>query len=312
MTNQQRLFDLVRRSRVLAQVDLARETGLGSSTVSKLVRGLKSWGLVESAGKAAVQSGGGKPAEVLAVRDGAGDFVAAIVEPGSVRVGTVSLAGQVRSPGPGIPVPMDADTICDVLASEVASVESSSRILGIAVAVASIVDEAGSVLPSADFEFAVPRLGALLSERLGGQAVPVVVENDANCAAYHAYQAADSAPESVVALVFPESPRTVGSGVVISGNLYRGHRGSAGELLAPSVETEHPRSVRSIADAAETVLRFFDPELVAVCGEVDDSFARRLSFEPVHYPLVESILSGAAAIAAHRLIPILAEREEER
>ena len=304
--NQRNILDLIRRCGTHAQVDLARVTGLGSSTVSMLVRDLKDWGLVEVVGKGSVRQRGGKPAEVLSVADDAGRFLTLLLEPNAVRTAQVDLRGVIRGESTTHQVGMTVDAIVDVIRSAVATTGRTTRVLGIGIAVASIVDAEGRVHPSAHFDYRLPDLRNRVRELFETRRrIPLVVENDANCAAYFAYQQREVKPKSVVSLLFQNNQNTVGAGIILNGTLHRGFRGSAGEIL-PRTTTEHTNGkgpLDTLHRATSTVLRFFDPEFVALCGDGTKVPPTIEGYRIVRYDGLVSVLGGAALLAAHKIVP---------
>ncbi|POQ99076.1 hypothetical protein AU468_10685 [Alkalispirochaeta sphaeroplastigenens] len=157
-------------------------------------------------------------------------------------------------------------------------------LLGAALAVASVVTPGGDVRASADFPHDLENLPLLLRRGLalaadpGGEQrlqgglfqgsplreekglLPVVVENDANCIAFNAWRRSRLQEEVLLALVFTEDPPSVGAGMVMGGRVWRGARGSAGELLPPSPG----HSTEELDRAAATAVRFSDPSRVVI------------------------------------------------
>ncbi len=78
-------------------------------------------------------------------------------------------------------------------------------------------------------------LSAMLSRELG---LPVVLENDANAAAYAEYLV--GAGRGARDLVMLTLGTGIGGGVVLGGRLYRGSHGTAGEIGHTTVEREGP------------------------------------------------------------------------
>lgn len=113
----------------------------------------------------------------------------------------------------------------------------AADIAGIGVGVPGAIDhDRGLVLypPNLPAWQEVP-LAALLSDRWG---VPVLLENDANCAALgERHFGAGRAHDHFIALTLGTG---VGGGIIIDGRIFRGRRGFAGEFGHVSIDGEGP------------------------------------------------------------------------
>ena len=85
--------------------------------------------------------------------------------------------------------------------------------------------ETGTVIVAVNLGFENVPLTKYLSEKLG---VPVILENDANAAAFGEYKA--GAAKNTTNFVALTIGTGIGSGVVLDGKIYRGNNGIAGEL----------------------------------------------------------------------------------
>lgn len=85
--------------------------------------------------------------------------------------------------------------------------------------------ETGTVIAAVNLGFENVPLTKYLSEKLG---VPVILENDANAAAFGEYKA--GAAKNTTNFVALTIGTGIGSGVVLDGKIYRGNNGIAGEL----------------------------------------------------------------------------------
>ncbi|MGQ0645280.1 MAG: ROK family protein [Elusimicrobiota bacterium] len=142
-----------------------------------------------------------------------------------VKLALVDQAGRVKAAG-------RVDTVRDprVLTARIQNAVRSwgiKRCLGTGVGVAGDVDSQSGVVRIS------PNLGwknVPLRERLAsaGLPAPILVDNDANAAAWGAYFVElEGRPRNLVALTLGTG---VGGGLVLDGKLYRGATGSAGEL----------------------------------------------------------------------------------
>ena len=135
------------------------------------------------------------------------------------------------------------------------------ELLGVGLAVGSVVDGDGSVQPSVDFPWYLPTAHATVRERLRvPDTVPVAVENDANCVALDARRVLSEIPATILALIVTESPYSVGAGIMIQDRLVRGRAGSTGELLVDG----HSHSLGDLDTACGTAIRMIDPDYLAL------------------------------------------------
>ncbi len=127
-----------------------------------------------------------------------------------------SIRGVARSPS----------QVEDALDETLTEVGRGRRVTAVGVALAGLVDEAGARVR---FSTHLPWRGDEVRDRWARRwGVPVVVENDANCAALAetAYGAARGVPSCLVVTV----GTGIGGAVLLDGRLVRGANGMAGEL----------------------------------------------------------------------------------
>lgn len=227
----------------VSRVELASVTGLNPSTVSKIVDELASADLlVEDAPRA--RTGAGRPARLLRVNDSARHLVGIDISREAVTVALVNLGGEVvwdRTE----PVAPDADADA-VLASVIRAVnellsglslERRRRVLGIGVgAPGPLRHDAGTIVAPPNFpHFSHVPVRDLLADRFG---LPAFLENDANaCALAEQWFGAMRDVDNFVYLAVGSG---VGAGVVIGGQLYRGHGDLAGEIGHTSIDPLGP------------------------------------------------------------------------
>lgn len=216
----------------MSRADLARETGLTRVTISDLVGGLISDGLVIELG-VREDSRPGKPA-ILVDLDRDGHCTIGIDISGADRfVGAVlSLGGEVLSRH-DVAVPGgNADYVAAVaeLAAELVAA-ATVPILGVGVGTPGIVDDRGVVLTAPNFGWIDLDLQGVLSDVL---AVPVVVVNDANAAVLAEYTFGDGSDDLMLVRV----GRGVGAALLVGGQPMLGSRFAAGEIGHVMVGTD--------------------------------------------------------------------------
>ncbi|HJV64086.1 MAG TPA: ROK family transcriptional regulator [Albitalea sp.] len=218
----------------LSRAEIAEATGLSQPAVSALTRRLLDSGALREAG-ARPSSGIGRReheleidpdfAWVIGVKLSMDHFTITVTDfAGTVRSSSdlhwktpLAQAALVREVGAGVQACLDANPSL-----------SRSRLAGVGVAVPGFVDSTlGEVLWSPVLKPArtSAALASALADRLG---VEVFVENDANMLALAEQWYGRSGRALDVALVTLE--HGLGLGLVVNGELYRGHSGLAAEL----------------------------------------------------------------------------------
>jgi len=142
-----------------------------------------------------------------------------------VAAGVVDTSGEVlaivrrRTPS------QDPAHIADVVVEIVGQLRSEHEVTAVGIGAAGFVDAArGTVLFAANLAWRDAPIHADISERLD---LPVIVENDANAAAWGEFRfgAGEQQPDLVVLTI----GTGIGAGLIINGALYRGQFGIAGE-----------------------------------------------------------------------------------
>ena len=222
---------------MLSRQQIGERTGLSPATVNRLTAALLAEGVLVVAGQQ--PSSGGRPS-VLLRHAGEGRLVAAVqVQAHQIQGALVDLDGRVvfRHVRTGdVPTttdledsPVDAQRQVACVAEVVDTLLATATGLSVpcvAVAVAvpgSVQVPEGSVAQMPHVGWSSMRLGEHLRERY---ALPVVVENDANCLAFGELRIGVGGP-SLVAVLVDEG---VGAGIVTNGQLHRGARAEAGEI----------------------------------------------------------------------------------
>jgi glucokinase-like ROK family protein len=213
----------------LTQAEIARSTGLSAATVSNIVRELKDGGTVE----VTPTSAGGRRARSVSLSGDAGIVVGVDFGHAHLRVAVGNLAHQVLAEEAE---PMDVDASaaeCFDRAERIVQrlIESTEvrrdKVIGVGLGVPGPIDAATGALGSTTI---LPGWTGInpreeLQRRLG---VPVHVDNDANLGALGEQVWGNGRGERDLAYIKVGSG--VGAGLVISGQIYRGPGGTAGEI----------------------------------------------------------------------------------
>ena len=145
-----------------------------------------------------------------------------------IAAGIVTGDGDVRAVGRRSTPKRDAAAVVDVITELAGSLvrASDEEIVGVGLGVAGFVDSTQSVvLTAANLGWTAEPIKAQLEESLG---LPVVVENDANAAAWGEFRFGAGVGQSDMVMVTVGTG--VGGGIVLGGKLLRGHNGVAAEF----------------------------------------------------------------------------------
>ncbi|MFH8366645.1 ROK family protein [Streptomyces sp. NPDC018031] len=227
--NLERVVRAVRMAGSLTQAEIARSTGLSAATVSNIVRELKDGGTVE----VTPTSAGGRRARSVSLSGDAGIVVGVDFGHTHLRVAIGNLAHQVLAEE-SEPLDVDASAAQGMDRAEYlvgslieATGISPGKVIGVGLGVPGPIDvETGALGSTAILPgWAGTNPRDDLAARLG---VPVHVDNDANLGALG--ELVWGAGRGVADLAYIKVASGVGAGLVISGQIYRGPGGTAGEI----------------------------------------------------------------------------------
>lgn len=262
--NQLRILQILRSQPGISQADISILLSLRPSTVSNLIRELKTAGMVMTVGKGASGSFGGKKADLLSLDPSYGCFggfylladelVLKVLDflEGSVdekRISTKSMSNR---------------RISEVLVGAIDDqLKRYKRYLGTGIAVSSVVSNQGDIVPSSHFERTLPRILSTLRSEY--PALSIVVENDANALAYFDHIHRRSGYDNILHFLVRESPFTVGAGLLINGRLYRGRTGGAGEVAEELIDGGN--EIETISRLIVSMQLFLDLDAVYASAE---------------------------------------------
>lgn len=231
LINSRRIVDVVLAvaPQGISRAEVARATGLSKPTVSALVGDLEEAGLVRLADQGSPSGGIGRPAALYEIVPDSSLVVGADIGATKIIVGVADLLGHPVAE-------VLIDTPPDATAAADAVVEASLRLLegcddgrgrlrngcvGVPGVYRTDTDTVEMALNLPGFDGL--RIAAHLSERLG---VPVRVDNDVNLAAVAEADAGTEHTDFAAVSI----GTGIGTGLIVSGELYRGGSGAAGEL----------------------------------------------------------------------------------
>jgi predicted NBD/HSP70 family sugar kinase len=233
-----------------SRADLARATGLTRVTVSDLVGGLISNGLLGELGSP-TENRVGKPPTFVGLLADAAHIVALDLSPDDRMTGAVvDLFGQVKARAE---VPREGACGEEAVRLAVGLAEqlrgSTGRpVLGVGLGSPGVVDGNGVVLDAHNLLWAGVDLTGILRSRLG---LPVYVANDATTAVLAEYTFGGT---TAADLMLVRIGTGVGAGLVVGGALVQGHAWAAGEIGHVVVDPAGLRCACGRAGCLETVV----------------------------------------------------------
>lgn len=231
--NRRSVLAAVRAQPHSSRADVARHTGLSTSTVSTLVGELISGGVLVELGETPARHGnGGRPAVTLGLSPRAGAVLGVHLGHDGTRVvltaadGTVYDERSARFDVDHQPVgslEQVAATALDLVRAEQLP---DGRVLGVGVAVsAPVLDARQLASPPMLLDWGGVDIAAQLRRELG---LPVHLGNDATLGALAEWRlGAGAGSQSLVYVMLSEG---VGAGLVLGGHLHEGVTGAAGEF----------------------------------------------------------------------------------
>lgn len=243
--NERLVLNLVRLNKVISSSDLVRITGMQPSTIFNILRDLTSNSLVLNLGKGESTEKGGKKPYLWGLNGEAAYAIGVDIEIGQVTVVVLDFGSQIAFKKV---YKITATKTLDGLVGELVSVVNEilgelqvapSKVLGIGVAVAGIVNSDTNVVVMTDIfpEVNVPLFEALQKEF----PFPVFIENNANASVVGEKWIGVGTDSKNCLNVLVEVDVGVGAlgiGFLVNEELYRGSSFSAGEIN-PSMPDLH-------------------------------------------------------------------------
>lgn len=225
------ILDLIRSSGQISRIELAELSGLTEATISKVVRTLLDGGFIVELGPG--KSTGGKRPTILGLNTSSVYAVGITLDRARISYVLCDLSGHAvdEMMADGIMDSRPTDMMARVSNDLEAFLDRHSLtredIVGVGIAGAGRVRAPDGVLQltrvgDAWEEFSIE---AALHESSG---LPVILENDANCAALGEFWSGRVPAGLDFAVVYIATG--IGFGIVVNGAIYRGGTGNAGEL----------------------------------------------------------------------------------
>jgi len=282
-------FETVRQA-VIGQVShnhsftvpqIARETDLSTTTVSKHLNQLLSMGLIEDLGYEP-SSHKGRKAIVYGINPNSHYFIGVDVKNTGFGIGLIDFSGKLLKSELDIDYRFEntygnLDLVCTKILNFIDSLESEQKgnIMSVGVSLGGRVNSAdGTSATIYNFEETqdIP-LTSLLSDRIGYQ---VVIENDTKSLSYADYLATGKKWQNVL---YANVGWGLGLGIIINGELYYGSRGFSGEMGHMQV---------------------YDNNIICHCGK-KGCMETEVSGMAIRRKLVERIKNGEASILSRKV-----------
>ncbi len=237
--NSARLLAAVRRFGGITQVELADATGLSPATVSTIVKQLLVAGIVET--RTTTRSG--RRAQFVTLAHKSGLLIGVHIGSRALRLAVADSRFEVLT-SRTLPLPPDhrLDTTLDraaLLTMELVDGlgSTTSEILGMGIGLpAPVHPTRGMILDQGLMKgWADVPIADVMSSRLN---TPVAVDNDANLSALG--EARFGAARGILDVLYVHASYGTGAGLMIGGEIYRGTRGTAGEIGHTLVDPQGP------------------------------------------------------------------------
>lgn len=238
--NDRLVLNLIRVNKILSSSDLVRITGMRPSTIFNILKDMAAQSLVVNLGKGESTEKGGKKPYLWSLNNKAAYTLGVDVEVGELTAVVLDFGADIVAKKIYKIDKFEAldelvhhiTVIVDDILSE--SMIDRSKVVGLGVAVAGIVDNSTDLVVMTDVfqEMNVPMLEALRKH----YSFPVTVENNANASAVGdkwVGVARESKNSMTVLMEFDRNVHGIGVGIIINEELYRGSSYCAGELNLP-------------------------------------------------------------------------------
>ena len=270
------VIEMLRRNGAMSQARLKEHCGLQASTISYLVNDLKKEGLVRDSGVVQQEGKVGKPGSLIQLDNDTASVLGLYLEDNWIDAYLIGIDGRtlayemVHFENAGI-----QETMVSLIAR---SLQRYPQIRGVGIAVKAIVYNDGTIKSdkhrdSMGHEWNISGLTGALEAAF--PALPIVMENDANCAAeLYCYETRREGGSLIVYLL-NQLPFGIGCGLMVHGRVFRGTSGSAGEYfernsgLRDLVCKETVRLeevICGIRHHMESAVYLLDPECVVLSG----------------------------------------------
>ncbi|HEB33114.1 MAG TPA: ROK family transcriptional regulator [Spirochaetes bacterium] len=286
VSNQARLLRLIRAHKSISQAGLSAVTRLQPSTVSYLIRELKGKKLLCEKGKGESGKQGGKKSVLLSLNGEYGFFSGIYIKKDSILYTLNDFSGKVLIQTEDKITNFTSESVIDKIVSIFRKNNNEiSSIKGLGISVESVVSPKGSITLSPGFNWEIPEFKKCIMKKIRN--IPIVIENDANCAAYFLHYYLKEKYKNIIAFLIYLAPFGIGSGIIIEKKLFRGNNGAVGEIWRPendiinfykNYRSENlnnialePSFMQLLAEVKKLILSacfLLDPEMLILWGDI--------------------------------------------
>jgi N-acetylglucosamine repressor len=225
--NKRIVLNYVREREPISRAEIAKETALQRSTVSSIVNSLIEERFIKEVG--AGESSGGRKPTMLELRRDAAVAVGVDITPSVTTIAAANLAGEILEKDTFETSPDRAATFEQIVQC-VKKIKLKSRRdnVQIGISVPGVVDETSGVVTY------IPFFGwkdwTVKEDLARAVGLPVLIENDANAIALAESWFGKPEVRGVKSFITVLVAEGIGTGIFFDGQIYRGHKGAAGEF----------------------------------------------------------------------------------
>jgi glucokinase-like ROK family protein len=239
--NRFQILHTIRAHKLISRVDITKATGLSRATVTGITASLMEEGLLLE--KRAGESEGGRPPILIALNPDAAYAVGVYLSISQINVVIIDLEATIRA---SYEMPLKKqnsapEAIADKIVQAVQECMwqanfSRNEISGIGIGLPGLVDsQTGLIRFLPNYQWERVNLRDMVQKRIDH---PTYIENSANALTLAEQWFGEGRGTENFLVVTLE--HGVGMGIIINGQLYRGHKGTAGEFGHTTVDPDGP------------------------------------------------------------------------
>ncbi|MEW6403241.1 MAG: ROK family transcriptional regulator [Chloroflexota bacterium] len=279
----------------ISRAEIARMTMLTRTTVSDVVAGLLSEGLVKEVGLG--ESIGGKPSILLSLEADSRYLIGLNLAQNKFVGAVVNLRGEIKETAEVPVTDEDGDKALKLVYQILDKLVKKNwkPLVGIGVGTPGLINtREGIVVSAVNLDWRDLPLGQLLQERYG---LPVSVLNDSQATAIGEFVYGEHGSEGNLVVV--NLSRGIGAGILINGRLFQGDGGGAGEIGHVTLQENgllcrcgrrgcletvaSTQAVLTRAQALSNAAEFPNHDAIETKFFADDPIARQSVLEAGHY-----------------------------